>query len=435
VMAGNGAMLIKDGRVIDPGRNIDGVMDVLVKDGVISAVGPGIKEKAEKIVNVRGLVVAPGFVDMHVHLREPGQEGKETIATGTRAAAMGGVTSLACMPNTVPPLDTVAMIVYLLSRVAADAVVRVYPIGCLSQERKGEQMADLAGLLEAGAVAFSDDGDTLMNSLVAKRAMMNLAELGAPYIEHAEDAHLLDGGAMHDGLVSLRLGLPGRSTLAEDVIVSRDLLLAGATGARLHIAHLTAPASIDMIRQSRARGVKVTCEATPHHLALTDAAVGEYDTMAKVNPPLRDEACRRALVAAVKEGVVDVIASDHAPHGELDKDVEFVQAASGVVGLETMLPICLDVLVAQGGLSLAALVRLLSTAPAGILGLNAGTIAPGSQADLAVFDPKAEWTLDARKLTSKSKNTPFNGRRMTGKVVHTLVGGRFVVRDGALEQG
>jgi dihydroorotase len=431
-MTANGGILIKDGRVIDPSRNIDGMMDILVRDGVIAAIGPGLKDKAEKIVNVRGLVVAPGFVDMHVHLREPGQEGKETIATGTRAAALGGVTSLACMPNTVPPLDTASQIAYVLSRAAVDGVVRVYPIGCISAERKGELMADLTAMKEAGAVAFSDDGDSVMNALLVRRAMINLAGLGSPYIEHAEDANLIDGGVMNDGLVSLRLGLAGRTTLAEDVIVSRDLLLAAAAGAHLHVAHITSPVSIGMVRDAKQGGGKVTCEATPHHLALTDADIGEYDTLMKVNPPLRNEIQRKALVAAVADGTVDAIASDHAPHGPLDKDVEFNLAASGVIGLETMLPVCLMTLVGSGAIGLPVLVKLMSTSPARILGIAGGTLAVDAPADITVFDEKAEWVLDVRKLASKSRNSPFNGRTMRGRVVHTLVGGALVVKDGAL---
>jgi dihydroorotase len=427
-----GSILIRGGRVIDPATGLDGVMDVLLADGVVAKTGAGLDAAGGTVLEAGGLVVAPGFIDLHVHLREPGQEGKETIATGTRAAALGGMTAVLAMPNTVPPLDTPAMIAYLLSRVAKDGLVRVWPAGCISHERKGEIMADLTGLQEAGAVAFSDDGNSVMNALLARRAMINTRLLNVPYVEHAEDEHLVDGGVMHEGRVSLRLGLAGRSTLAEDLIVARDLLLSEATGAHLHVAHVSSRRSLEMIREARARKVPVTCEATPHHLALTDEAVGDFDTAAKVLPPLRSEEHRQALIAAVKDGTVDVIVSDHAPHGPLEKEVEFAQAASGMVGLETMLPLVLEVLVRSGTIGLPGLVRLMSTSPARLFHLPGGTLAPGSPADVTVFDPEAAWTVDPRAFASKSRNTPFAGRKMRGRAVHVVVGGRPVVRDSGL---
>ncbi|MEK7475876.1 MAG: dihydroorotase [Candidatus Coatesbacteria bacterium] len=427
-----GSLLIRGGRVIDPATGTDGVMDVLLSDGKVAKTGPGLDAGGGTIIEAKGLVVAPGFVDVHVHLREPGEEGKETIATGTRAAAMGGVTTVVAMPNTVPPIDTPAMIAYVLSRAAQDGVVRVRPAGCISHERKGEVMADLAGLKEAGAVAFSDDGNSVMNALLARRAMINTRILNVPYVEHAEDASLVDAGVMHEGRVSLRLGLAGRSPLAEDLIVARDLLLAEATGAHLHVAHVSSRRSLEMIREAKARGVPVTCEATPHHLVLTDEAVGEFDTSAKVLPPLRSEEHRLALIAAVKDGTVDVIASDHAPHGPLEKEVEFAQAASGMVGLETMLPLALEVLVRSGAMDLPGLVRLLSSAPARLFHLAGGTLAAGSPADVTVFDPELAWTVDPRAFSSKGRNTPFAGRKVRGRAVDVIVGGRIVVRDGGL---
>jgi len=425
-------VLIRGGRVLDPASGTDGVQDVLITEGKVAKVGVGIESGDATVIEAKGLIVAPGFVDLHVHLREPGQEGKETIATGTRAAAKGGMTAVVAMPNTVPPLDTPAMIAYVLSRVAQDAVVRVWPAGCISHERKGEVMADLAGLKEAGAVAFSDDGNSVMNALLARRAMINTSLLNVPYVEHAEDEDLVDGGVMHEGRVSLKLGLAGRTTLAEDIIVARDLLLAEATGAHLHVAHVTSKRSLEMIREAKARKVPVTCEATPHHLVLTDEAVGEFDTAAKVLPPLRSEEHRQALIAAVKDGTVDAIVSDHAPHGPLEKEVEFAQAASGMVGLETMLGLVLEILVRPGVIDLAGLVRLMSTNPARLFHLPGGTLAPGSPGDVTVFDPDAAWTVDPRALASKSKNTPFAGRSMRGRAVHVIVGGRPVVRDCGL---
>jgi len=427
-----GGILIRRGRVIDPASGVDGEMDVKIENGKVAQTGANLDPGGCSVVEAKGLVVAPGFVDIHVHLREPGQEGEETIATGTRAAALGGVTALVAMPNTVPPLDTPAMIAYVLSRAAQDGVVRVYPAGCISHERKGEVMADLAGLREAGAVVFTDDGNSVMNALLVRRAMTNARLLATPYAEHAEDEHLVDAGVMHEGRVSLKLGLAGRSTLAEDVIVARDLILAEAAGAHLHVMHVTSKRSLEMIREAKARKVTVTCEATPHHLVLTDEAVGEFDTAAKVYPPLRSEEHRRALVAGVKDGTVDAIVSDHAPHGPLEKEVEFAQAATGMVGLETMLPLVLEVLVRPGEIGLPDLVRLLSTSPARILRLPGGTLAPGSPADLSIFDPEAAWTVDPRTMASKSRNTPFAGRKVRGRVVHTIVAGRPVVRDGAL---
>ncbi len=426
------SILLHGGRVIDPANHLDGVQDVLIRSGKIAVIGSNLKANGAETLNVKGLVVTPGFVDIHVHLREPGQEGKETIATGTRAAAKGGVTAIACMPNTTPPLDSPAMIAYVLSRAAQDGAVKVYPIGCISQERGGEVIADLVGLKEAGAVAFSDDGNSVMNALLSKRAMVNAQALRTPYIEHAEDEHLIDSGVMHEGHVSLKLGLAGRSPLAEDVIVGRDLLLAEATGAHLHIAHISSHRSVDMIRAAKRRGVHVTCEVTPHHLALTDEAVGEFDTQAKVSPPLRDEENRQALIAAVTDGTIDAIASDHAPHGPLDKDVEFNLAASGMIGLETLLALCLKTLVHAGAITLPALVNLLATSPARLLNLPGGSLTVGAPADVTVFDEQAAWIVDTGKLASKSKNTPFHGQTMRGRVVHTIVAGDIVVREGEL---
>ncbi len=425
-------ILIQGGRVIDPAAGTDGVRDVRLRDGVIVEVGENLQPNGATMVGAKGLVVAPGFVDIHVHLREPGQEGKETVASGTRAAALGGVTSVACMPNTIPALDSAAMIQYVLHKAATEGVVRVYPLGCISQERKGEVMADLAALKEAGAVAFTDDGNAVMNALLARRAMINCRTLGVPYIEHAEDEHLIDGGVMHEGRVSLRLGLAGRSAIAEDVIVGRDVMLADETGAHFHVAHISSSRSVEIVRQGRARGVRVTAEVTPHHLALTDEAVGEFDTQMKVNPPVRDDAHRLALIAGLKDGTIDAIATDHAPHGPLDKDVEFNQAASGMIGLETLLPLCLAALVRPGHLTLPGVIRLITVAPARLLNLPGGSLAPGAPADVTVFDELANWTVEAKTLASKSKNTPFLGKTMTGRVVHTFVGGRQVVREGGL---
>ncbi len=425
-------ILLKGGRVIDPASKLDKVQDVLLKDGKVAEIGVGITPNGATVVECKGLVVSPGFVDIHVHLREPGQEGKETVASGTRAAALGGVTSVACMPNTLPALDSASIIRYVLDKAADEGVVHVYPVGCISKDRKGEVMADLAGLKEAGCVAFSDDGNAVMNALLARRAMINCRNLGVPYIEHAEDEHLIDGGVMHEGEVSLRLGLAGRSAMAEDIIVGRDIQIAAETGAHFHVAHISSGRSVEMVRKARAAGVHVTAEVTPHHLVLTDEAVGEFDTQAKVNPPIRDDVHRQALLAGLKDGTISVIATDHAPHGPLDKEVEFSGAASGMIGLQTLLPLVLEHVVKPGVLSLPDALRTITSAPAELLGLPGGRLSVGGPGDVTVFDPAASWVVESAGLASKSKNTPFLGWKMTGKVIHTIVNGAFVVVEGKL---
>ena len=429
-------MIIRNGTVIDGATAKE--VDVLVIDGKISAVGSNLKtdhlplttENLE-IINAKGLTVCPGLVDMHVHLREPGQEGKETVATGTRAAAKGGVTSLACMPNTVPALDNPAILAYLMMKVAKDAVVRVYPVGCISAERKGEMLADIPALKESGIVGISDDGNCVMNALLARRAMMYAQSLGLAYIEHAEDPNLADNGVMNEGLVALKLGLSGISPVAEEVVVARDILLAQTTGVKLHITHISTIPTLALIKNAKKRGVKVTCDVTPHHLVLTDEAVEGYNTNAKVNPPLRDEATRKALVAGVLDGTIDAIASDHAPHGINEKDVDFGSAAFGLIGLETILGLSIKVL-GEAGMALPEIIRKLTTGPAGILNIPGGTLCVGANADIAIFDPNGEWTVEAGALASKSKNTPFLGWKLPGKVLHTIVGGKIIVKEGAV---
>jgi dihydroorotase len=429
-------LIVRGGTIIDAGKATEA--DILVIDGKISAIGSNLKTDHLKlttenlpVIDAKGLTVCPGLVDMHVHLREPGQEGKETVASGTRAAAKGGITSLACMPNTIPALDNPVILAYLMMKVAKDAVVRVYPVGCISAERKGESLADISALKESGVVGISDDGSCVMNALLARRAMMYAESLGLAYIEHAEDPNLADNGVMNSGLVALKLGLSGISPLAEEVVVARDILLAETTGVRLHITHISTIPTLALIKNAKKRGVKVTCDVTPHHLALTDEAVDGFNTNAKVNPPLRDEATRKALVAGVVDGTIDAIASDHAPHGINEKDVDFASAAFGIIGLETMLGLCLKVL-GGAGMSLPAIIQKLTFVPAQILDIPAGTLKEGASADIAIFDPKGEWTVEAGAIASKSKNTPFLGWKLPGKVIHTIVGGKVVVKDGVL---
>ncbi len=425
-----GNFVIRGGRIIDPANRIDKIADLRVESGKIAQMGDKLETRGAEEIPAKDMIVAPGFVDIHVHLREPGEEGKETIATGTRAAAKGGTTTLFCMPNTSPPLDTPAMIAYVVAKADREGAAKVRPLGCISRERAGETMADLAGLKEAGAAGFTDDGNCVMNSLLAKRAMINCRILNVPYFEHAEDANLVAGGVMHEGTVSLRLGLPGRSISAEDAIVARDLLLAEATGAHLHLTHVSSGASLDMIRHAKQRGIRVTCDVTPHHLALTDEAVGQFDTFAKVNPPLRDEKNRKALIAGIIDGTVDAIASDHAPHGLLDKEAEFSQAASGISGAETSFSIAFGALVRTGHVDLPRLIALMASSPAALMGIGAGSLGRGRPADIAVIDPNAEWELDVSGMESKGKNTPFAGWKLAGRVRHVLVDGRIAVREG-----
>lgn len=425
-----GSYLIRNGRIIDPENRFDATADLRIESGKIAQIGNKLDAKGCEVIDAAGMIVTPGFVDIHVHLREPGEEGKETIYTGTRAAARGGVTSVVCMPNTAPPLDTPAMIAYVLAKVAREGLVKVRPLGCVSRGRDGEAMTDLAGLKEAGAIGFTDDGSCVMNALLAKRAMINCGILKLPYFEHAEDANLANGGVMHEGTFSLELGLPGRSGAAEEVIVARDLLLAEATGAHLHLTHISAASSLAMIREAKRRGVRVTCDVTPHHVALTDEAVGEFDTMAKVNPPLRDEKNRKALIAGISDGTVDAIASDHAPHGLLDKEAEFSQAAAGISGVETSFSICLEALVRPGYIDLSRLIGLMSGGPAAVMGIEGGRLSRGRPADVAIIDPNAEWELDPAKMESKGRNTPFAGWKLKGRAIYVFVEGKCSVREG-----
>lgn len=427
-----GNHLIKNGRIIDPVNRIDRVADLRIESGKIVQIGDKLDSKDAEEIDARNMIVTPGFVDIHVHLREPGEEGKETIATGTRAAAAGGATSVVCMPNTSPPLDTPAMIAYVLSKAAREGSVKVHALGCVSRGRKGEAMADLAGLKEAGAIGFTDDGNCVMNSLLAKRAMINCRILKVPYFEHAEDEYLADGGVMHEGTVSLELGLPGRSPAAEEVIVARDLLLAEGTGAHLHITHVSTGSALAMIREAKRRGVRVTCDVTPHHIALTDETVGQFDTMAKVNPPLRDEKNRKALISGIVDGTVDAIASDHAPHSLLDKEAEFSQAAAGISGLETSFSVCLEALVRPGHIELPRLIALLAGGPAAVMGIDAGHLSRGKAADIAIIDPDVEWELVAGEMKSKGKNTPFAGWTLRGRAMHVFVDGKLAVHGGKL---
>jgi dihydroorotase len=419
-------LLVSGGTVVDPvaGRAAPG--DVLVEDGAIVATGaPGSLDAADATsLDARGLLVLPGLVDMHVHLREPGFEYKETIATGVAAALAGGFTSVACMANTEPVNDSAAVTQYIFDRARLAGGTRVYPIGALSVGLQGERLAEIGEMHRAGIVAVSDDGRPVMDAGLMRRALEYTSMFGLPVIAHEEDRHLADGGTMNEGVTSLRLGLRGVPAAAEEVMVARDIALVALTGGRLHVAHLSTAGSVALVRDAKARGLAVTAEAAPHHLFLTDAAVVGYGTNAKMAPPLRTQADVAALRAGLADGTIDAIATDHAPHHHDEKDVEFDQAANGVVGLETALPLALR-LVAEGVCDLPTLVARMTIGPARILGLPAGTLAPGAAADLTLVDPERRWTVEARGFRSKSRNTPFEGWEMTGRAVVVLVGGRI----------
>jgi dihydroorotase len=425
-------ILLRGGRVIDPARNFDAGADVLLADGTIARVEAGIAAPASaRVVDCQGRWVVPGLIDMHTHLREPGQEYKETIETGTAAAAAGGFTAVCAMPNTVPPNDTRAVTELIVRRAREVGVVRVYPIGCITQGQKGENLAEMGELQEAGCVAVSDDGKCVANSEVMRRALEYARGLGLPVIQHAEDINLSANGPAHEGAASTRIGLRGQPAAAESVMVARDLELVALTGARYHVAHASAAETVRLVREAKRRGLPVTAEVTPHHLTLTDEACANYDTATRVNPPLRSEADVAAVREALADGTIDAVATDHAPHSPVEKDVEFEQAASGMIGLETALALCLE-LVAAKVLSPGVLVRSLSAAPAKILGLAGGTLAPGAAADVTVIDPQAAWTCDPAKLRSRSRNTPFAGRRLSGRAMLTIVAGNIVFAEEKL---
>ncbi|HTE04030.1 MAG TPA: dihydroorotase [bacterium] len=427
-------LLIRGGRVIDPATGVDREADVLLAEGRIAAIDASISPGGRhRVIDARNLLVAPGLVDMHVHLRDPGQTHKEDIASGTAAAVHGGFTAVACMPNTIPPIDHPTVVEYIQRRATSTGACRVLPIATITKGRLGEELAPIPTLAASGAVALSDDGDAVKDAGLLRRAMSYARQVGLPVIEHSEDATLSNGGAMHEGMWSVVLGLRGIPSVSEEAIVARDIVLAEDTGARLHVAHVSTAGSVALIREAKRRGVGVTAEVTPHHLLLTDEAVGGYNTDAKMNPPLRGQADRAALVEGLLDGTIDAIATDHAPHTPEEKRVEFDSAPFGVVGLETALSVLLTRLVRPGLLSLMEVLRRLSTTPAAILGLAGGRLELDAPADLVLIDLDRRWTVDPAVFASKSRNTPFAGWELQGKAVMTIVGGEIKYSELVVE--
>lgn len=429
-------LFIENGRVIDPASGTDGVRTVVVRDGKIAEVAERVERPRDaRALDARGRWVVPGLVDLHVHLREPGQEYKETVATGARAAVAGGFTTICAMPNTKPVNDNASVAELVLARAAAAGLARVLPVGCISRNQAGEDLAEYGELKAAGCVAVTDDGKPVANPALMRRALEYARAFGLPVAVHEEDPALAGKGVMHEGPASTRLGLKGVPAAAEDVMVLRDLALLELTGGRLHVQHVSTRGAVRAIRDAKARGLAVTAEATPHHLTLTDedVAASGYDTDFKMNPPLRSAADVAAVREGLADGTLDAIATDHAPHSAVEKDLEFDAALNGIVGLETAFPVCLE-LVRRGVLSERRLVEALTSGPARAFGLQAGTLARGAAADVAVLDPAAEWLVDPSRLHSKSRNTPWKGKRLAGRCVFTIVGGRIVHGEGRAER-
>ncbi|MBI5693418.1 MAG: dihydroorotase [Verrucomicrobia bacterium] len=423
---------IQNARIIDPAARRDAAGDLFVANGrIVSSLSPAARKRARRI-DGRGLVACPGLIDVHVHFREPGQTHKETIATGSRAAAAGGFTSVVCMPNTAPVADNTGTIQLIKDVVSRDAVVRVYPTGCITVGMKGQSLAPIGSLKRAGVVAITDDGECVQSNDLMRRAAEYAKMFDLPVMDHCQDYSMTQGAVMNEGLMSTRLGLRGWPNAAEDLIVARNVILSEYYGAHIHLQHISSRFSVDVIRRAKSRGARITAEATPHHLALTDDALATYDTSFKMNPPLRTEEDRQALIAGLRDGTLDIIATDHAPHTDYEKDKEFDNAPNGIIGLETALPVVLDVLVRRNRFSLPKVIDLMTRKPARLLNLPGGTLAEGAEADICLFAPEETWTYDARAGCSKSSNSPWHGKALTGRVKTTIVGGRPVLLNGKM---
>jgi dihydroorotase len=420
------ALLIKNGRVVDPASGHDAVADVWIEDGLIKGVGANLSPAGAQVFDATGLVVAPGFIDMHVHLREPGFEHSESIESGARAAAAGGFTSICPMPNTAPVNDSATVTTYIIEKARRHAVVNVFPIGAITRGSLGEELAAIGSMRQAGAIAISDDGRPVMNAQLMRRAMEFARSFHMPVINHCEDLHLSAGGDMHEGAASVRLGLRGIPGSSEDVMVARDILLAEVTGARYHVAHISSRHSVEMVAFAKLRGLPVTSEATPHHLTLTDAGMIPYDSNYKMKPPLRSAGDVNAVVEGVVNGAIDAIATDHAPHAGSEKMQEFEKCPFGIIGLETALGVALDCLVHSGKINIRRLIEMFTVNPARILSIPRGTLAAGAAADVTIFSTDRQWTYDVNKSLSKSRNSPFDGVAFRGGPVAAIVGGKIV---------
>ena len=423
------SLLLSGGRVVDPSQDLDGQADVLIEDGKVVGVGNIPANKNREVIDVGGCVVAPGFVDMHVHLREPGREDKETILTGSRAAAAGGFTSIVCMPNTTPVNDNAAITRFILERAAEAGLVNVYPTGAITVGSQGKQLAEIGEMCSAGIVAVTDDGRPVQNNQVMRRAMEYARIFDIPVMDHCEDLFLAADGCMNEGKASTRLGLRGMSRAAEELHVVRDIILSRITGARVHILHISTRESLDQVRAAKSQGIGVTCEVLPHHFTLTDEDIRNFDTDFKMMPPLREKSDAEAMLEGLADGSIDCLATDHAPHTRLDKEEPFEKAASGVVGMETAIPICWEHLVRAGVVSVSRLVELFSLNPSRILKLGKGTLAEGADADVTVIDPERRQVVDPSSFRSKGRNCPFRGWELRGAPVLTVVGGRVVHRQ------
>ncbi len=423
---------ITNGRIIDPAGKRDETGDLLVVNGQIRHSLTPAQEKAAREIDASGLVVCPGLVDIHVHLREPGQTHKETIGTGTEASAAGGFTTIVCMPNTSPPADNAGTIQYILDVIKRDAVVNVLPTGCITERMEGQNLAPIGSLKRAGVVAITDDGLCVQNNEIMRRAVEYADMFDLLVMDHCQDAALTARAVMNEGDWSLRLGLKGWPGAAEDVIVSRNVILSTLTGARIHCQHISSANAVDIIRRAKQRGVPISAEACPHHLALTDACLKTYDTHFKMNPPLRTDEDRRAIIEGIKDGTLDCIATDHAPHTNYEKDQEFDYAPFGITGLETALAVSMEILYHGGELTLMNTLELLTSKPAGVVGIKKGTLEAGADADITIFDPDETWEVDPARFFSKSANSPWNYQSLKGRVKTTLVGGKVVFDRGKI---
>ena len=422
-------LLIQKGRLVDPVGGIGGIMDILIEDGKLAVIGSDLREQDAQVIDARGLTVCAGLVDMHVHLREPGLEYKEDISTGTAAAARGGITSVACMPNTKPAVDSPEQVRYVLRRAAESCGVRVWPIGAVTVGEKGETLTDGQALKEAGAVALSDDGMPIQNANLMRDALIRAKRLGLTILSHCEDADMVRNYAVNEGRVSRALNLPGRPAIAEELMVMRDAMLSEETGAAVHICHISTAGSVDIVRQFKKKGVHITCETCPQYFTLNEDEVLTQGTMARVNPPLRTRQDVEAIIAGLKDGTIDAIATDHAPHSAQEKAKPLAEAPSGMVGLETSLGATLTALYHTGEMDLSDILKKMTFNPACILGIPKGRLSLGGEADFTIFDPNETWTVDPEQFASKGRNTPFAGRELTGKVKYTIVGGKIVYED------